>query len=457
MAERLLAVATDCFDKDGFYKCDDDCPCYLTDNDMWLNIILSFFSGIAASIIVFAYIFIKELREKPGDLIFAISLWQLIFAFSWFTMMIKDFYVTPTGDLATDESFCYHFAFVTFTAKILFGTYNLALFIYILNSLRNPLKGASSSTLPYHIGAIGFSIIDDYYRVSANGLGMNMYGGCSDKTNLSPIIPIAYLVVFTLAPLITRYFTHKSMPKSNKHRTMREEFLRYYNIYLFLIAFLYVGLYTNQIILVAYSEEFNDEMLKYDQAKHGALRIFRDVGYIFRTANPFVLTYIRLNDPMIKRNWNKIFWFCKKRRGGSKKKSIWSRLGIFDVRTQGLLQDENMEGNDISIQGDNPANEKDRVNHYIDELKKTLKVQLVYSILSSIHYYWRKKTGDNDDPANLTSSRLIEKDTERFDISDSALRERIPDVMSEVKDQRYFVSDSIFTVWHPAVFSKMIE
>lgn len=163
--------------------------------------------------------------------------------------------------LNNSTDFCTNIAFITFSSQILFGTYNIALFVYVINSLRNPLKGASSSTIPYHLGAIAFSIIDDYYRASSTGLGLNVYGGCADKTNLSPKISIAYLVVFTLVPIFSRYFTSKLLPKSNKVRTVREEFLRYYNIYLFLISFLYIGLYTNQIILVQYSDQFNQEML----------------------------------------------------------------------------------------------------------------------------------------------------------------------------------------------------
>lgn len=159
--------------------------------------------------------------------------------------MIKGFYVNPPGKLNVADEFCDTIALITFTAKILFGTYNIAMFVYIVNSLRNPLKGASSSTLPYHIGAILFSIGDDIFRIESDGLGMNMYGGCSDKTNKSPLIPIGYLTVFIVGPLVTRYFTSKSLPKSNKVRTMREDFLRYYNIYLFLISFLYIGLYVN--------------------------------------------------------------------------------------------------------------------------------------------------------------------------------------------------------------------
>lgn len=75
MAELLATINSSCFTDDGAYYDCDKCNCLLTDNDMYLNLFLSFFSGIAASILVVAYFFIKELREKPGDLIFAISLW----------------------------------------------------------------------------------------------------------------------------------------------------------------------------------------------------------------------------------------------------------------------------------------------------------------------------------------------------------------------------------------------
>ena len=74
--------------------------------------------------------------------------------------------------------------------------------------------------------------------------------------------------------------------------------MNYYTKYIAIICFLFVGLYVNEIIMIEYSADFTHEF--HPDEPHGFMRIFRDVGDLFRTASPFVITFIRFSDPMIK-------------------------------------------------------------------------------------------------------------------------------------------------------------
>ena len=84
------------------------------------------------------------------------------------------------------------------------------------------MSEASASTVPYHIVAWVLTLLDVWWRVANNGLGMNMYGGCEDKTTRSLTIPILYLIIFTTVPFFTFYKARTSLPRNEKMRNIRE-------------------------------------------------------------------------------------------------------------------------------------------------------------------------------------------------------------------------------------------
>jgi len=78
----------ECF-KDGYYDC-DLCFCGLTDIPLYISMTLRIMSLLVSLVIVAGYISIKEMREQPGDIVFAVALCNLVFSGTAIFELVQD-------------------------------------------------------------------------------------------------------------------------------------------------------------------------------------------------------------------------------------------------------------------------------------------------------------------------------------------------------------------------------
>jgi len=443
----------ECF-VDDFYDC-DQCDCSLPSPYLQIGLLLSFLSFLSTSILVFGFCYLRRLRETPGDIIFMMAFAQFLYSISWMLWSIIAILLYDNEETEDSDVCHYSEGFVLFF-KSLFSFYNLSFFFYIIQSMKKPLRKTKVSTAPFHIAPWILAICDVVYRIFIDGLGLNIYGECAEKTSKSIVYPILKILAFAIVPAYSQMVARKHLPKGTRMIHMTQQFLRYYNIYVIVTSILFITMSVDQILVSLFAWEYQAEVDATD-----AFEVIRLAGAFIRTANPIFLTYIRLNDPLIKRQWKKLFSRYK-----------WSRELQLDI----TFLDSDYESDGEEERSNNSSEQNTPIKYrmlsmqslkfdpsefnadptIIEEFQQDMKVQIVYSILSAIQLYWSKKDYKSFTPQGSSYKEKAEYSI-NFDITESILNAQIPELMKEVQNKKYKIMNGTFTAWGPDIFNEILD
>ena len=387
------------------------------------------------------------MRDPPGDIVFGFALSNLILSIEWIVeslMQLKE-PLDPHGQACTVLSY------VDLTATLLSSFYNFVFFCFFFMATRSSLR---ISRIPQHLCHIAPIIatsvgVFSTFSQGDSGFGMSVYGFCNIKTTQSITVQVLNLFIYVITPVFMLYSVKKSLPQCRKVSKSRYEFLRYYLVYVVAISIINVILSVTGIFAAV-----NLESIYIYQTDNGndTLVTSRFLGNILRVLRPFILTVIRLYDPNVRDYWMTVF--CP----GIRKRNPTS----LKVNMLGQVQKEDFDGRQkmVTIAMRN-MKEGLRNSPFLQQIQHTVRVQVLYSLLASIHYFWRisKKSQLNSYVASSDGFKIdykkMGRTKERIKINDEMLKKELPEIKQEMQFKDYNTIEGLLTVYGPGIFGEL--
>ena len=189
--------------------------------------------------------------------------------------------------------------------RYLKNCYAFSFFFYYVNSLRTSLKSSKIPHFVFHLAPILLGCAFFFYKVYIGQIGMSILGVCTTRTSEGYTFTIVLLALYILLPAYVFYYTGKYTPKNQKFFEATKQFLDYYRGYVIIVALLMLVVALCDLYIIIYAPE--QIFLKHDDS--GWVYLASQVMTYFRVSNPFVLVFIRLNDPLLKKPVKR-FWCC---------------------------------------------------------------------------------------------------------------------------------------------------
>ncbi|KAL4438872.1 hypothetical protein ABPG74_016592 [Tetrahymena malaccensis] len=256
--------------------------------DQYAFIILSPISIISNLIIIILFLKYKESRKQPSDIIFFISISDLILSIHWFSSAVYAISKSKVPD--NDDIFCQINSFFSITSGSIEYLYNVFFCIFLITRIRNTIKGFRIKKSFIHfftiVGSIGFYLLQKFQGRAQ----LNLYGVCSYKVDsTSWIIGASIFVVYLFISWLTIYYFKKYVPNITAFVKHRTEFLQFYYFNVLFISISWSILVTSNIIV---GINCSYELSPY-------LNIFITVGNIIKLVTPIVLSIVRYFDPTL--------------------------------------------------------------------------------------------------------------------------------------------------------------
>jgi len=439
---------TECV-QDGYYSC-EQCFCAEADFPIYLSIIISVISLLISTFVVAGYISIKEMREQPGDIVFAISLCNIIFSVGSILENVQNYEVPVFNQ---DPSTCNMFGYIKTVTYFLVHFYHTTFSLFFLIILRGSLKSQNMPFLTYHVFPLLGTGFIWYILIVKNAIGRNIFGLCGQKTTPGAGFPLLYYGVVIFSTLILTWFTNRYLPKNDKISSLRSTFLRFYLklIIILILNYLFNG------ILDSISGYIVAKFLQKDTspATISVLGYISTIKTVFLSVTPILLPTARILDPLMREYWKRMFQACMhtyRTRRGTTTFVDPRRVSLDLAAVQRQLEKKS----------------------YIFQFQHNRRVQVVYSVLSGIHYFWRMKSENKrnlnvERKSDLTNSKVIKENVdpnlyrsqafnkEHFPIDENILAKTIPELYSEIKDRDYDFSEGTFTAHAPEIFERIIQ
>lgn len=267
--------------------------------------------------------------------------------------------------------------------------------------LRTTLRASKIPAIAYHLFPIVGAFLTMFYFHYIGCLGMGIDGICGIMTDYSFNSSLAVLIIFLGVPSYTLIYIKKKVPNNERIGPKVKRFIEYYTIYVYALIFIYFGIsvagFMEYVGIENYIKNYNDTEL---------LVVAAYIKLILLIANPIILTAIRINDPTIRKNWDVIFP-CLVREdsiqydkslddednGGSKQPLILNLLKPYQPGEENMPTEEekkvlkrrdSMPGDVFEATLENTS--------VLKQIKHSLKVQVIYSILSAINYFWEMES-----------------------------------------------------------------
>jgi len=458
-----------CISSVGAYMCDDkDCPCdYPTSHRtfaLYFEIICALLGLFASLINIVGSISVKELREPPGDIFLGFSIGSAVICASWVAQIFA--LIGTDSNAHIDSDLCLYMAYIDVFCSTIIHAYNYSFIIFFYVLTRTSLKIKSIPQSFYHVAAIGGSLIFFFVitifpqvispvKKSEDLFGLSAYGQCTFRTTNSVIVPTIASVLMVLMPFLLYFITAKSLPKCKAISKARYHFLKDY------LKYVYWTCATNlllDLIAIYIGETLSDlhTNIKNENFISFALRL---CNTLLRISRPGILTLIRISDPKLSQYWQRTFFWSKLCCCLKKKKEA---LNENEVTLNGEVQKEDLDGRKKMISMTVRAVHKHLKNSpYLYQIQHAVRVQVLYSLLSSIHCFWsinNKFAPENhilvDNDHNYHKKARI---SERIEINDEVLKRELPQMMREIRQRNYKLIDGRLIAYAPALFAELVK
>lgn len=402
---------------------------------------LVLFISAACSIgLLVHFIIIKGLRDPPGDILLMVSLGDLV---STLNQILMNFYCLGQED----PEVCDHNVFYTMSnytdviANNIVNFYYMSFCLYHVFPIKSALKGPGIPSCIYHAGPWIMAILCTYGSYKLKGFEsewISLFGfGLTAEMILSlfKYSALTYMTI-VLAKQIKAY-----LPQYTKISEARHEFLDYSGKYLVILRYVYIAKGLIEFITsMVINEGLNENTSR-------VLNLTMLAGHLLSGTFPIILTLARFNDPLIKKYWNGLVHRghgndCKKKIEKASKLELTSKLLEKSLKIKPQLQ----------------------------QIRYCRKVQVVYSILSGIHYFWHVREAGklNGYSKKRRISVLSEiKDSEHrqekykvkhvIKVKNNELKKEVPQIYNEVKSRGYHLAQGKLTSYAQEAFSEIIK
>jgi len=435
---------------DGYYSC-DECFCAQADIPFYLSMSIAIVSLLLSTFVVAGYISIKEMREQPGDIVFAVSLCNIVFSVG---SILENVQNNEDPFFSQDLSHCVMFGYIKTITYFLVHFYHMTFSFFFLVILRGSLKSQNMPGIIYHIIPFIATGLISYKLKTADAIGRNIFGLCGMKTTPGFTFPALYYGIVVFATIILTWFTKQYLPKNDKISNLRTTFLRF-NLKLVIIL---VINYLFNGVLDSISGYIVSKFVTGDTGPLiiSILRKITLIKSIFLSITPLILPTARILDPLMREYWKRMFQACmhsyrNRHRRGTTAFVDPRRVSLDLAAVQKQLEKKS----------------------YIFQFQHNRRVQVVYSVLSGVHYFWRMKSENkfnlnSDGQPDLTTSTVVKENAsdlykkqahnkEHFPIDQNILTKAIPELYDEIKERDYDFSEGTFTAHAPEIFERIIQ
>jgi len=425
----------------GYYDC-SLCACDLTEPDPVLTITLCVISILFSLFLVYGFFTTQELRDKPGDILFAISIADILYAagriFATLTYTNKDTVTDASGSVCTASSA------INMVAIGLTRCYHLAFFVYYRSVLKTSLKGGGIPKLVYHIGSMVITGLFVWYILAQGYLGRSIFGICVLKTSpgyVTTILTNGILLAFIYWMAI---LTKSYVPENEKVSDVRAQFVRFILRYLIAISILYIARGIIDTITSILVQDIVNNAVDTTLASH--LNTMKILTEISTGITPLVLNIARLSDPNMRVFFTKLF-----------------RRNDKDVQNQSNnledpLKRASIKEFELSVQR----------SSLVNQFRQSRRVEVLYSLLSGIHYFWHVKkmnkmieleplkfSPDENDP---NEDYIKESKNRRtLFVQEDTLTNQVPELFEEIKEKHYSLAKGTLIAYAPRLFEEIIE
>jgi len=462
--ENALFNESECVNSAGIYECSDDCSCdfgsYQT-TGLVLDLSFSFLGFLASMAIIVNSFSIKEMREPPGDILLGFSIASALLCILWtlqaFLMLFDENMIEPEGVI------CLYISYADVLASSFLYAYNFLFFAFFYYLTRTSLKVSNiPSYAPHILSILGILIFFGFTFVKSQSsdvqyFGMSVYGQCNFKSTKDTTFPILGLLFYSMWPFFMYAATKQSLADCKKVKKARYSFLKDYFLYVACTSGVGVG-----VSLISLYVAENLDTIDKDIEDDNKLNIFmRLAGTILRVLRPLILVGVRLVDASLREYWEQTFWFPKLCCCLRKK----TNLSDSQMSLVGEVEKEDLDGKKtfVTMMTFKTIHKKLKNNPFLYEIQQAIKVQVLYSILSSIHCFWRiSKRGMMNNYAISSEGIKIDNNkmvmqTEKVDINDEILKRELPEMMREIQKRNYKLIGGRLTVHAPALFGEIVQ
>jgi len=429
---------------------------YLSEADRYIFWIGGLITILATSFVIFSSYKHKELRKQPGDLILGIVASDWILAFHWIVTAI--WYKKVDSNL-----FCIPVGILGAFAGINEFLYNVSFSLYLIITLKNTLKASRVPKNRFHIVNLSLSFIVLIFLLAQSEIGKTATGTCSLKAKCSEgvtvtLAPILALIYFGIGSY-TYYYIQQNVPKCQRVHHKRSEFLLYYLRYITASVVIYsiIALFNIIYMFVGTSPE--------TRRKHSWMSALFNIA---KVCSPIVLSFIRFNDPMIKKAMIKTLYFwrnpesiTKKSKRGEPLLDASDQLELENLpRLRGRLPTNNPVvpslGNRSSI---NSYNSQTSLEEFaVNQLSLSKKMEIAYTLLSCVLY-----TQHLEHDLPLKNSQLFERRKNApykhqvvYLMDEKAIVNALPEVKKELERTKYNILPGTLKIYCPEIFTSFL-
>lgn len=413
---------------------------------------VTFFSTL---FIILTFIKYPQAREPPGDIILGISISEFVLTIHWMVSAGR-FLAYPDEPPESDGSFCQANAYISMIAGAFEFLYNCCFCIFVIFKIKSDLKGGIKK-IYFHLSAFAITIILMIILGCIHSLGKNIFGTCSVKAvSTFPVIgPILLFIYVVLASATIIYF-RKRVPNDERFREYKENFLNYYYKYVKICVMIWSFLAFCNIAAIA-------NCLSIDGGVPG-LYIVLTLGNISKLFTPLLLSFIRLQDPFLKKKAKRFF---RKLRnyflGRPNNNTIVEKLNPQEEeKNSGPEGHHRVEPTQFEVTINrlekNPMDSESLVEDqdiWLNILKNDIKVQFTYTMLSGVLLNYKNVRGalemsKNPDHQDFSSFK-------RYQITHDTLNLYMPNIVKLLNEKNYKTFPMNMIVYAPEAFEDLIE
>ncbi len=432
----------ECISGQLYYDC-SVCACFpLQTRQNTANLIITIPFAVCSLVFLFYYFTVKPLREKPGNIVLAVSLAS--FVINTINTIENTKSAWSYADEAVDSPSCLATGYVKVLATVLLNYYTMAFFvIYVVtiqkSSTSGKIKGAHVHGLALMISLGVMAILGPL-----NMIGRTLHGTCGIKSMPGVWMSILSYGNLTILGFVMMALAKKYLKRMYRRSEMEEDFIRHYLLFLGVISNLYLAI---GILDGIRGLMLNSEVL--DAVKNGEIHL--GITAILKTLLfnliPALLLFARLREPTIYEHVKTGSLLCK----GTKRVKE-------DEENRRLSLD--LPNNEIAIEIKKGLLEEEKSNKRIhsssNETKKEKKKDIICSMLAGLNYFFkmRKERLKKGGSQELIKSPLNQA---KHFIHYEILKSGAPQVVRELKRRKNKLSTGDLTVHAQELFDEMIE
>ena len=432
--------------------------------DTYNFLIIAPFGFLSSLVLIFAQLTNTQLLRQPGDLIFMVSISELFLSVYYFTSGLRTKYITST--YKESSPFCRFNSYVGNIFLSLEFMYAVSMMLHIFFTMKSAVQKSFVPKKLYHVINLSVTFIINYIYINNSLLGKTPYGLCaitvgqmSSKGEVRGVFKgiwvntLAICVGVSLGVFVLIY-TSRNLPNFGRElNELKRDFMNYYKGYIKACIIIWVVIFLSQVAQVVGEDQ--TRVVEENQNIYGVIFNIGRVGNTAKVIMPLILFFIRIQDPMIRKNiWTPFSKLAKRMKAVEEKERIGRSTTILARKT--MNENSITEPFDISV---TTAGSEQNMAEMVDEaedmddlmwmnlLPNKIKESYTRTFLACISSKYPSKLEEKI--GVVCETKADTEDVILYDIKGSSMMRRLKTDKS--------IIDCRFSIYCPAAFREIIE